>query len=88
MNIREKYKLMKAKLRYQLRENELLSEEFASTQKKLKRLQTERKVLLEVLMAGQQQQQTDEVSDDVDDDLDVGSDQDIDDHDDDDVGSP
>ncbi|KAI7859968.1 hypothetical protein BDC45DRAFT_495399 [Circinella umbellata] len=46
----EKYKLAKAKLRYILRENELLNDEWATTQKKLKRLQTERKVLLEVLM--------------------------------------
>ncbi|KAI9322212.1 hypothetical protein BX666DRAFT_1849314 [Dichotomocladium elegans] len=47
----EKYKLTKAKLRYILRENEILNDEWVSMQKKLKKLQTERKVLLEVLMS-------------------------------------
>ncbi|KAI7883121.1 hypothetical protein K492DRAFT_205664 [Lichtheimia hyalospora FSU 10163] len=46
----QKYKLAKAKLRYILRENEILNDEWMSIQKKLRHLQTERRVLLEVLM--------------------------------------
>lgn len=47
---RAKYKLAKAKLHYILRENEMLHDEWQSTNKRLKRLQTERKVLLDALM--------------------------------------
>ncbi|CAO3611706.1 unnamed protein product [Cunninghamella echinulata] len=46
-----KYKVTKAKLQYILRENEMLNDEWTSLQKKLKRLQTERRVLLDVLMS-------------------------------------
>ncbi|KAL1926998.1 hypothetical protein VTP01DRAFT_5328 [Rhizomucor pusillus] len=81
----EKYKLAKAKLRYILRENEMLTDEWQSTQKKLKRLQTERKVLLEALMEASGNSQglsPDEgVSDDDEEMVDIGSDDDIDEND-------
>ncbi|KAI8140921.1 hypothetical protein BJV82DRAFT_621607 [Fennellomyces sp. T-0311] len=79
----EKYKLAKAKLRYILRENELLNEEWASMQKKLKRLQTERKVLLEVLMGngnGSAAEDAGDMSDD-DDDIDIDSQDGLDEND-------
>ncbi|KAI9336242.1 hypothetical protein BD770DRAFT_401759 [Pilaira anomala] len=46
----EQYKLAKAQLNYILRENEMLCDEWASTEKKLKRLKTERRVLLDALV--------------------------------------
>ncbi|KAI8369284.1 uncharacterized protein BYT42DRAFT_583796 [Radiomyces spectabilis] len=49
----QKYKLAKAKLRYILREHEMLSDELTSAQRKLKRLQTERKILLEALVSAE-----------------------------------
>ncbi|CAO3621669.1 unnamed protein product [Cunninghamella blakesleeana] len=48
-----KYKVAKAKLQYILRENEMLNDEWSSLQRKLKRLQTERRVLLDVLMSAE-----------------------------------
>lgn len=47
------YKLAKAKLRYSLRERELLHEEWESTHRSLQRLQTERRVLLSALMTAE-----------------------------------
>ncbi|KAL9539325.1 hypothetical protein MBANPS3_010324 [Mucor bainieri] len=46
MSISDKYKLAKA----QLQENEMLCDEWASTEKILKKLKTERKVLLDALV--------------------------------------
>ncbi|KAI7903681.1 uncharacterized protein BX663DRAFT_507286 [Cokeromyces recurvatus] len=51
-----KYRLAKAQLRYLLRENEMLQDEYESTQKKLKRMKTERRVLLDALMAAEKQE--------------------------------
>ncbi|ORX55603.1 hypothetical protein DM01DRAFT_1304111 [Hesseltinella vesiculosa] len=51
-----KYKFAKAKLQYILRENEMLSDEWATVQQRLKRLQTERRVLLDVLMSAEDDQ--------------------------------
>ncbi|KAI9008808.1 hypothetical protein CLU79DRAFT_849425 [Phycomyces nitens] len=45
------YTLAKAKLQYIVRENEMLNDEWVIARKKLKRLETERRVLLDVLMA-------------------------------------
>ncbi|KAI9322904.1 hypothetical protein BX666DRAFT_1848776 [Dichotomocladium elegans] len=53
IDYRSKYKLAKAKLRYSLREYELLQEEWDSKSKTLQRLQTERRVLLNALMSAQ-----------------------------------
>ncbi|KAF7722682.1 hypothetical protein EC973_002845 [Apophysomyces ossiformis] len=58
-----KYKLAKAKLQYILRENEMLNDEYAAAQKKLKRLRTERRVLLEALMAAEGDQGDDDEDD-------------------------
>ncbi|OBZ85405.1 INO80 complex subunit 1 [Choanephora cucurbitarum] len=44
------YRLAKAQLHYILRENEMLQDEYEMAQKKLKRMKTERKVLLEAAM--------------------------------------
>ncbi|KAG0168944.1 hypothetical protein DFQ28_011379 [Apophysomyces sp. BC1034] len=55
-----KYKLAKAKLQYILRENEMLNDEYTAAQKKLKRLRTERRVLLEALMAAEGEQPEDD----------------------------
>ncbi|GAA5801275.1 hypothetical protein HPULCUR_006721 [Helicostylum pulchrum] len=49
-SIMEQYKLAKAQLNYILRENEMLCDEWALTEKKLKRLKTERRVLLDALV--------------------------------------
>ncbi|KAI8375950.1 uncharacterized protein BYT42DRAFT_572864 [Radiomyces spectabilis] len=49
----DKYKLAKAQLRYILRENEMLNDEWETLQRKMKRLQTERRVLLDALMAAE-----------------------------------
>lgn len=46
----DQYKLAKAQLNYILRENEMLCDEWATTEKKLKRLRTERRVLLDALV--------------------------------------
>jgi hypothetical protein len=48
--IKDQYKLAKAQLNYILRENEMLCDEWANTEKKLKRLRTERRVLLDALV--------------------------------------
>ncbi|KAL0095070.1 C2H2-type zinc finger transcription factor [Phycomyces blakesleeanus] len=45
------YTLAKAKLQYIVRENEMLNDELMIAQKKLRRLETERRVLLDVLMS-------------------------------------
>ncbi|CEP19033.1 hypothetical protein [Parasitella parasitica] len=45
------YRLAKAQLAYILRENEMLQDEYQIVQRKLKRLKTERRVLLDALMA-------------------------------------
>ncbi|KAI8884303.1 hypothetical protein K501DRAFT_323036 [Backusella circina FSU 941] len=47
------YRLAKAQLHYILRENEMLQDEYESTQKKLKRMRTERRVLLDAVMAAE-----------------------------------
>lgn len=49
-SIKDQYKLAKAQLNYILRENEMLVDEWTSTEKKLKRLRTERRVLLDALV--------------------------------------
>lgn len=49
-SVMDQYKLAKAQLNYILRENEMLCDEWASTEKKLKRLRTERRVLLDALV--------------------------------------
>lgn len=46
-----RYRLAKAQLHYILRENEMLQDEYGLAQKKLKRMKTERRVLLQALMA-------------------------------------
>lgn len=50
LSIKDQYKLAKAQLNYILRENEMLCDEWANTEKKLKRLRTERRVLLDALI--------------------------------------
>lgn len=50
MSMSDKYKLAKAQLQYIARENEMLCDEWASTEKTLKKLKTERKVLLDALV--------------------------------------
>jgi hypothetical protein len=49
-SIKDQYKLAKAQLNYILRENEMLCDEWSTTEKKLKRLRTERRVLLDALV--------------------------------------
>jgi hypothetical protein len=49
-SIMEQYKLAKAQLQYILRENEMLCDEWTNTEKKLKRLKTERRILLDALV--------------------------------------
>lgn len=56
------YRLAKAQLAYILRENEMLQDEYEITQKKLKRMKTERRVLLDALMNREMEQQ--DVADD------------------------
>lgn len=51
------YRLAKAQLAYILRENEMLQDEYEITQKKLKRMKTERRVLLDALMSREKEQQ-------------------------------
>ncbi|KAL9557704.1 hypothetical protein MBANPS3_001251 [Mucor bainieri] len=51
------YRLAKAQLAYILRENEMLQDEYETTQKKLKRMKTERRVLLDALMNREMEQQ-------------------------------
>ncbi|KAJ8656621.1 hypothetical protein O0I10_007698 [Lichtheimia ornata] len=53
MDYQHEYKLAKAKLRYSLRERELLHEELETTHRSLQRLQTERRVLLSALMTAE-----------------------------------
>ncbi|ORZ12698.1 hypothetical protein BCR42DRAFT_493442 [Absidia repens] len=66
-----KYKIAKAKLQYILRENEMLSDEWTAIQRRLTRLQTERRVLLDALMSAEDDQDGDLLStDDEDDPLD------------------
>jgi len=48
-----RYKVIKTKLSHILRENEVLNEEYLEATKKLKRLRTERRVLLDVLVAAE-----------------------------------
>ncbi|RHZ47876.1 hypothetical protein Glove_566g88 [Diversispora epigaea] len=47
----EKYLLLKAKHRYIRKENELLSDEYEAIKKKLKRLRTEKDILLDAVMS-------------------------------------
>lgn len=47
------YRIAKAQLLYLIRENEMLQDEYDSTQKKLRRMKTERKVLLDAVMAAE-----------------------------------
>ncbi|KAI8090399.1 hypothetical protein BDF21DRAFT_333176 [Thamnidium elegans] len=54
------YRLAKAQLSYILRENEMLQDELEMAQKKLKRMKTERRVLLDAVMATETQQDEDE----------------------------
>lgn len=54
------YRLAKAQLSYILRENEMLQDELDMAQKKLKRMKTERRVLLDAVMATETQQDEDE----------------------------
>lgn len=49
------YRLAKAQLSYILRENEMLQDELELAQKKLKRMKTERRVLLDAVMATETQ---------------------------------
>lgn len=53
VDYQHEYKLAKAKLRYSLRERELLHEELETTHRSLQRLQTERRVLLSALMTAE-----------------------------------
>ena len=50
MSMSDRYKLAKAQFQYISRENEMLCDEWASTEKVLKKLKTERKVLLDALV--------------------------------------
>jgi superoxide dismutase len=50
ISIQVQYKIAKQKLKYILRENEMLCDEWTTTEKKLKRLRTERRVLLDALV--------------------------------------
>lgn len=52
-----RYKVVKTKLSHILRENEMLNEEYLQATKKLKRLRTERRVLLDVLVAAEKDSQ-------------------------------
>ncbi|SAM05772.1 hypothetical protein [Absidia glauca] len=63
-----KYKIAKAKLKYILRENEMLNDEWTSIQRRLGRLQTERRVLLDVLVTAEGDQDGDLMSSSDDDD--------------------
>lgn len=47
------YRLARAQLHYVLRENEMLQDEYEIAQKKLKRMKTERRVLLDAVMAAE-----------------------------------
>lgn len=47
------YRIAKAQLFYLIRENEMLQEEYESSQKKLRRMKTERKVLLNAVMSAE-----------------------------------
>ncbi|KAG2183530.1 hypothetical protein INT43_006536 [Umbelopsis isabellina] len=63
-NFTQRYKVVKTKLSHILRENEMLNEEYLQATKKLKRLRTERRVLLDVLVAaekGSQEKKHDQV---------------------------
>lgn len=85
LSSQHKYKIAKAKLQYILRENEMLNDEWTSLQRRLGRLQTERRVLLDALMTAEDNQDGDILSmDDEMDDDDNGLDEDEDDDDDDD----
>ncbi|KAI8336676.1 hypothetical protein BC941DRAFT_471207 [Chlamydoabsidia padenii] len=73
LSSQHKYKIAKAKLQYILRENEMLNDEWSSLQRKLGRLQTERRVLLDALMTAEGNQDGDLLSGD-EDDMDDGDD--------------
>lgn len=49
MSFYDKYRLAKAKLSYITQENEMLTDECNELEKKMRRLRTERKILLDVL---------------------------------------
>ncbi|CAM0135378.1 unnamed protein product [Umbelopsis sp. WA50703] len=49
LSFHDKYRLAKAKLSYITQENEMLNDEYSEIEKKLRRLRTERRVLLDVL---------------------------------------
>lgn len=49
MSFQDKYRLAKAKLSYITQENEMLNDEYNELEKKLRRLRTERTILLDVL---------------------------------------
>ncbi|ORZ22994.1 hypothetical protein BCR42DRAFT_446731 [Absidia repens] len=68
MTPQHKYKITKAKLQYILRENEMLNDEWSSLQRRLGRLQTERRVLLDALMTAEDDQEGDLLSMDEEDD--------------------
>ncbi|CAO3597354.1 unnamed protein product [Absidia cylindrospora] len=68
MTPQHKYKITKAKLQYILRENEMLNDEWSSLQRRLGRLQTERRVLLDALMTAEDDQEGDLLSLDEEDD--------------------
>ncbi|KAI8340804.1 hypothetical protein BC941DRAFT_467972 [Chlamydoabsidia padenii] len=80
-----KYKIAKAKLKYILRENEMLTDEWTTIQRRLGRLQTERRVLLDALMTAEGDQDGDLFSSDDDYDVDLGNNQVDDDLDEDDT---
>jgi hypothetical protein len=80
LSFQDKYRLAKAKLSYITQENEMLTDECNDLEKKLKRLRTERRILLDVLyraeMGGAEYDDADKQDvaidgdDDVDDDID------------------
>lgn len=57
------YRLARAQLHYVLRENEMLQDEYEIAQKKLKRMKTERRVLLDAVMASEKYNDQDDVED-------------------------
>lgn len=80
LSFQDKYRLAKAKLSYITQENEMLTDECNEIEKKLRRLRTERRILLDVLYRTEMGHEDDEVDkqnividdddDDVDDDID------------------
>jgi hypothetical protein len=54
------YRLARAQLHYVLRENEMLQDEYEIAQKKLKRMKTERRVLLDAVMTAEKYKYSEE----------------------------